>query len=253
MDGRRGEAMLHSLPMLQLALSFAAGSLSTLSPCVFPLLPVVASSAADPHRRAGPLVMGAGMVASFVVVGIALAMVGPALDVDAAQVRTLAAVALLVVGVAMLAPPSDGLVGGALGTVVGFVQRVASRIRPETLVGAFALGALLGVLWSPCSGPLLGSGLALVATGEGLRLGGVILGAFGLGAALPLVCAAYLSRTLFARARRWLAGHGAVMRRIFAIAIVSMAVAVLTGLDHRIEAALVDSLPQWWLAMTTRF
>lgn len=243
--------MLQSLSLFQLVLCLAAGSLSTLSPCVFPLLPVVASSAADPHRRAGPLMMGAGMVVAFVAAGIVLTTFGSALGVDARQARVAAAATLLVLGVAMLAPAWGAHAGGWLLGLSGLAQRASARLRPETLAGAFLLGALLGVIWSPCSGPLLGSGIALVATGEGLHLGGVILGAFGLGAALPLVCAAYLSRRLFDRARGWVAGRGALVHKAFAVGIMLTAVAVLTGADHRIEAAVLDWMPQWWLAMTT--
>jgi len=119
--------------------------------------------------------------------------------------------------------------------------------------GAFLLGALLGMVWSPCSGPLLGSGMALVATKGGLLNGGLILGVFGIGAALPLMAVAHASRTLFARMRRWVLGHGADLRHGFAVLIGLMGVAVLTGFDRWMEAKMLDLMPDAWVRLTTRF
>jgi cytochrome c-type biogenesis protein len=243
----------YSVSLLQLGLSLLAGALSTLSPCVFPLLPVVVAGVAHSHHRVGPLAMGAGMVTAFVVVGVALAAVGPTLGIDSAVLRTAAGVMLLVVAAVMLVPEAGEHTPEWLSSLASMAQRLSTRLHPETLPGAFILGALLGVIWSPCSGPLLGSGIALVATEGGLLNGALILGVFGIGAALPLMSAAYLSRVVFARMRRWVIGHGTGMRRWFAVLIALMGVAVLTGFDRWIEVSLIDWLPQWWLAMTTKY
>ena len=243
----------YSVSLLQLGLSLLAGALSTLSPCVFPLLPVVVAGVAHAHHRVGPLAMGAGMVTAFVVVGVALAAVGPTLGVDSAQLRVGAGVMLLIVAAVMLVPEAGEHTPAWLSALASMAQRASAHLHPETLRGAFVLGGLLGVVWSPCSGPLLGSGIALVATEGGLLNGALILGVFGVGAALPLMAAAYVSRAVFARMRRWVIGHGDGMRRAFAVLIALMGVAVLTGFDHWLEAKLLEWLPKWWLAMTTMY
>jgi cytochrome c biogenesis protein CcdA len=243
----------YSISLAQLGLSLAAGSLSTLSPCVFPLLPMVMTGVAQAHHRAGPAVMGVGMVSAFVVVGIGVASVGPALGVDATRVRTVAGAMLVVVAAGMLVPGGGVRSAGWLSSLASIAQRLTMRLHPETLPGAFVLGGLLGIVWSPCSGPLLGSGIALAATSGGLQNGGLILGMFGVGAALPLVGVAYASRGLFARARRWLNGHGAGIRRAVAMPMALMGVLVLTGADRWIEAALLTYVPSWWLGMTAMF
>ncbi len=245
--------MDYSISLAQLSLSLAAGSLSTLSPCVFPLLPMVMSSVAQAHHRAGPALMGAGMVFAFVVVGIGVASVGPALGVDATNVRTVAGVMLLVIAAGMLVPGGGTRSAGWLSSLASMAQRLSLRLHPETLPGAFVLGGLLGIVWSPCSGPLLGSGIALAATSGGLHNGGLILGMFGVGAALPLVGVAYASRSLFARARLWLSGHGAGIRKAVAMPLALMGLLVLTGADHWIETALLAHVPSWWLGMTAMF
>jgi cytochrome c biogenesis protein CcdA len=86
-----------ALSPLQLALSPVAGALFTLSPCVFPLLPMVVAGVGHAHHRIGPLAMGAGMVASFVVAGVVLAAAGPALGVRGEHVRIAAGLMLLAI------------------------------------------------------------------------------------------------------------------------------------------------------------
>ena len=63
--------------LAQLGFSLAAGSLTTLSPCVFPILPLVLGGAVQANRLA-PLAMGAGMALSFALIGMALGLLGPA-------------------------------------------------------------------------------------------------------------------------------------------------------------------------------
>ena len=75
---------LVSLP--KLGFSLAAGGLTTLSPCVFPMLPLVVGGALQGNRL-GPVAMGLGMVASFAGIGVVLGALGPALGVDGDTVR----------------------------------------------------------------------------------------------------------------------------------------------------------------------
>ena len=107
------------------------------------------------------------------------------------------------------------------------------------------------MVWSPCAGPLLGSTLALVATAGGALRGGLLLGLFGLGAALPLVGAAYASRAGFGRMRAWVLAHAGVAKRAMGALLLLVGVLILSGGDHAIEAWVNERLPQAWLALTT--
>lgn len=76
-----------------LALGYAAGALSTLSPCVLPILPIVLFAAIERHAW-GPIALAAGMALSFAAVGIALATVGFSAGIDPATLRLAIAVLL---------------------------------------------------------------------------------------------------------------------------------------------------------------
>ena len=112
------------------------------------------------------------------------------------------------------------------------------------------LGAVLGLVWSPCSGPLLGSALALVASDGGAVQGGLVLAVFGMGAAVPLVAVAYASRAGFERARNWVLARIERVRLGFALILGSVGIAILTGVDKQLEALVLSWLPDAWVNLT---
>lgn len=242
--------MLASLP--EAGLSLLAGSLTTLSPCVFPLLPLVLGGSLQAHKLA-PVAMGAGMATSFAAIGLLLGMAGAALGIDSDTIRVAAAILLIMLAVVMLIPAGSGYFSRWLGPLANFANHASSRFSGESLGSAWVLGMLLGLVWSPCSGPLLASILTMVATEGGALRGGLLLGIFGAGAAIPLVAVAYASRAGFQRSRNWIMAHTAKMKITFAGLLGLMGVAILTGADKWLEARINYLLPDSWLALTTLF
>ena len=233
------------------ALSVAAGALTTLSPCVFPLLPVIVGGAVQRHRAA-PVAMGLGMAITFTLIGLLVGGLGGALSLAPDDVRHAGAWLLIAFGVVMLVPPLERRFSTLMTPLASSANAATARFDGGALVGAFALGGLLGLVWSPCAGPLLGSTLALVATAGGAARGAFLLGLFGIGAALPLVGAAYASRAGFGRVRAWVLAHTASAKRAMSALLLLVGVLILTGGDHAIEAWVNDRLPDAWLALTTR-
>lgn len=236
-----------SLP--QMALSLAAGSLTTLSPCVFPLLPLVLGGALQGSRLA-PVAMGVGMTASFAAIGMLLGALGPALGIDADTVRTAGAAMLIAFALVMLVPALGRGFSQWMLPIASSANAASARLDGGSLFSALALGAVLGLVWSPCSGPLLGSALTLVASEGGVARGGIVLGIFGLGAAVPLVAVAYASRSGFARVRDWVLARIDQVRHAFALLLGAMGIAILTGADKWLEARFVQWMPDAWVNLT---
>ena len=156
--------MIVSLP--QAGLSLAAGSLTTLSPCVFPLLPLVLGGAMQANRLA-PVAMGVGMALSFAAIGMLLGAFGPALGIDGDTIRIAGAVAVAALALAhRLARPGAPLRGPA-GALAGVVLAIA----------LLALGALAGVPSPDRWGEVTQSSAALCAgTIAGLSLPALLAG-----------------------------------------------------------------------------
>ncbi len=227
----------------------AAGGLTTLSPCVFPLLPLVLGGAVQGHRLA-PVAMGLGMMLSFAGIGVVLGALGPALGIDADTVRIAGAAMLIAFALVMLVPALGDRFSRWMLPIASAANAASTWLDGSSLLSAAALGAVLGLVWSPCSGPLLGSALTLVASEGGALRGGVVLALFGLGAAIPLVAVAYASRSGFMRARDWIMARVERVRRGFAVLLGGMGIAILTGADKWVEARVLAWLPDAWVNLT---
>ena len=238
-----------ALSLPQLGLSLAAGSLTTLSPCVFPLLPLVLGSALQGSRFA-PVAMGVGMTVSFAGIGMVLGALGPALGIDADTVRTAGAALLVAFALVMLVPALGERFTRWMLPIASTANAASAKLDGGSLLGALALGSVLGLVWSPCSGPLLGSALTLVASEGGVARGGIVLGIFGVGAAIPLVAVAYASRSGFSRVRDWVLSRIDRVRHGFALLLGAMGVAILTGGDKWLEARVLQWLPDAWVNLT---
>jgi cytochrome c-type biogenesis protein len=232
--------------MLAFALSFVAGLLTTLSPCVLPMLPIVVGSAAS-RSNWGPLAMGAGLATAFTAVGVGMSALGGVLEIDETILRRIAALVLLAAGAAAFSPVLADAAGRAAGPLVRAASSLAARAG-DGVSGQFVIGAALGGIWSPCAGPTLGAALGL-ATRAGTRAQAALLMlTFSLGTVLPLVATAYASRRMIgARARILTAGSAA--RSAFALALIAASVLVATSADRAVEAWLLARLPAWWIAL----
>ncbi len=243
---------MDALSLSHVGLSLAAGSLTTLSPCVFPILPLVLGGAVQGNRLA-PLAMGSGMAVSFALIGLVIGALGPALGIDSDNVRIFGALLLIVFGLVMLVPLLNRRFSEWMLPIASSANAASSRLDGGSLGGAFLLGGVLGLVWSPCSGPLLASALTLVASEGGASRGALILGLFGIGAAIPLVAVAYASRSGFSRARGWVLARIDAIKKAFGVVILVTGIAILTGGDKWVEARVVDLLPDSWINATTLF
>ena len=204
-------------------------------------------------NRLAPIAMGSGMAASFAAIGLALGALGPALGIDSDSVRSFGAVLLIAFAVVMLVPALGQRFTHLMLPIASSANAASSRLDGGTLGGAFLRGGVLGLVWSPCSGPWLASALTLVASEGGAGRGALILGLFGIGAATPLVAVAYASRSGFARARGQVLARVDSIKKILGILIGLTGLAILTGGDKWLEAQVLNLLPESWIRVTTLF
>jgi cytochrome c-type biogenesis protein len=236
-----------------LALAFAAGLLSILSPCVLPLVPIVLGAAVTAHAL-GALALAAGLALSFTGLGLLLALLGFGLGIDAGMFRLAAAAIMVVLGVVLLVPSWQARLAAAGGPVAGWADRhFGSSFASSGLAGQFAIGLLLGAVWSPCVGPTLGAASLLASQGHDLPRVTLTMAVFGVGAALPLVLLGLLSRATLMRVRTGLMSAGKLGKGLLGASFIVIGLAIVSGADKRVEAALVDASPQWLTDLTTSF
>lgn len=237
--------------MGSMALALIAGVLSTLSPCVLPLIPIVIGAALGQHRF-GPVALAAGLALSFVVIGLFVATIGFAAGLDQDLFRYLGASLLLIVGFVLLAPPLQARLAAAAGPLGNWTQTHTGAL-PGGLGGQFLVGLLLGAVWSPCVGPTLGAASVLAARAENLGSVALTMLSFGIGAALPLVFIGLMSREALMRWRGRLLSAGSGGKSVLGVVLIGVGVLIMSGLDKRLETVLVEASPAWLTELTTRF
>lgn len=183
---------------VSLALAFAAGLLSFVSPCVLALVPVYLAFLGETATAQGPgaaaltwrgpvfsqaLLFVAGFSALFVLLGTSVGLFGSILfRIDGA--RQVAGVAVIALGL---------VTTGVFGPILDRFLRVGVRtdILPAARTGrAFALGALVAIGWTPCIGPVLGAILSMGASSQEAWVAALLLVAYSAGLALPFLAAA---------------------------------------------------------------
>jgi cytochrome c biogenesis protein CcdA len=132
-------------------------------------------------------------------------------------------------------------------------NKLISRLRIDGLWGQFAIGLVLGVVWSPCVGPTLGAAVVLASQGSHLPQVALLMGIFGLGAAFPVVALAYVSRGAMMKIRGKLMRAGKTGKMLLGAIMIALAAMILSGADKPVETWLVDHSPAWLTKLTTRF
>jgi len=233
-------------------LAALAGLLSTLSPCVLPLLPIVIGGAAAAHRL-GPVALAAGVTLSFVGLGLFVATLGYAIGLDGDLFRFVGAAVMLGIGIILLSGRLQERFALAVGGAGNFATGARMRLISAGWQGQLLLGLLLGAVWSPCVGPTLGAAATLAAQRSDLGQVALVMLLFGLGAAIPLIVIGALSREALMRWRGRLGMAGQKGKAVLGGVLALVGIAILSGADHHIEAFLVEITPAWLSDLTTRF
>ncbi len=237
--------------VLNPALGFAAGVLTILSPCVLPLVPVVLGAAAQRHRH-GPLALAAGLVTSFTVLGFLVAVFGASIGLDSVALRLFGAVILVLAGALLIAPQAQAALTRVAGPLASWATERQDALERYGLLGQAGIGALLGLVWSPCVGPTLGAATALAAQGQQLPQVAMTMAAFAAGIATVLLVLAFASRGLVARWRGKLMTTGKNGKIVLGVILLVIGAAILSGIDRQIEGVLVAASPDWLVEWSTK-
>jgi cytochrome c biogenesis protein CcdA/thiol-disulfide isomerase/thioredoxin len=235
--------------MILILLSYLAGVLTILSPCILPVLPFVFARAEQPFLRSG-LPLLAGMAATFALVAT-LAAVGGGWAVQANQVgRWVALVVMGALGLTLIFPALADRLSRPLVALGSRLTERASRDQAEgrsSIWPSFLLGVATGLLWAPCAGPILGlilTGAALQGASVGTTL---LLAAYAAGAATSLALALLIGGKVFQTMKRSL-GVGEWVRKglglLVLIGVIAIALGLDTGLLTRLSASGVNRVEQ---------
>jgi cytochrome c biogenesis protein CcdA len=236
--------------MLALISSYAAGMLTTLNPCVLPVLPIVMATAFS-GGRFGPLALVAGLASGFTAIGLTVAATGAFLGLDPGVLRMVAAVMFIAAGCLLLFKRLQDGLSQVMQPLADRANTLSMGANGGSLAGQFGIGLLLGVVWSPCSGPALGAAVGLAATAGGLDDAALRMAFFGLGAGTILALIAYGSRAAVNANRARLMSFATAAKPVAGVIFIGLGALTLSGYDKLLEAALVSRMPEWLVNFTT--
>ncbi|PHP46010.1 cytochrome C biogenesis protein [Methanosarcinales archaeon ex4572_44] len=223
-----------------LFLVFVAGLGTILSPCVLPILPAVLSGSVGSRFR--PLAIVVGVSVTFTTMGVFASLFGAGFMLFEAYLRWFSIVFIIAMGLVLF----DERIGGVYTSLA---SRAVSAVKLPAVeagggggvLGGFALGLSLGVLWIPCVGPILGAVLAYVAAGAAgsgsLFYGAFQLFVYSLGVGVPMLLIAYSGKTISGRSSK-IARYAPFFKKISGFVLLFVGIMMLSGVDKIIQQIL---------------
>lgn len=224
-----------------LIFAFLSGLVTIAAPCIWPLLPIVLSSSAlnGDHRR--PLGLTLGIMTSFGILTLSISYLVAIFKFDANLLRIFSVVILVFLGLTLLLPPLSRI-------VESFVSRFAGKIGPQNVQGGFVPGFItglaLGVVWTPCAGPILATIATLSATkAVGLQIV-LVTAVYLIGVAIPLFIFSYAGQK-FIQKSRFFNKYTGIVQRVFGAIIIATALLIFTNYDKVLSANLLNAFPSY--------
>ena len=234
------------MPLFLLAL--LAGVVTIAGPCILPLLPIILGTATVKSHASRPLFIVLGFIISFAAFVVLFSVFGHYLPISASALRTIAAILIGLLGVTMLFPRLQAALFARVGALASRTA-VAMNKGGTTPAEAgpwsgFLLGATLGLVWTPCAGPVLGIVLTLIASNRNVTQAAGLLIAYAIGAGAPMLAIAYGGQAAVTRVHA-LARYAETIQRVFGVLIIITAVGIYFGYDQVVQTYLLTNYP--WL------
>lgn len=213
---------------LDIGLAFLEGVALIVSPCILPVLPLVLATSVDGGRKR-PYGIIAGFVFAFSLFAIAARKVVVLLGIDLDLVKDASLVLLALFGLVLLSSWLSDKFGALTQGLADFGNRVAGS-GGGGFGSGMVIGALIGLVWTPCAGPILAAVLVQVIRQGSDLAGDLVIVAFGLGAGVPMLAIALLGRKVMARLG-FFTRHAEGVRRAFGVLILASVAYIASGLN----------------------
>lgn len=226
-----------------LLFAFLSGLVTILAPCIWPLLPIIlSSSAAGGHRR--PLGITLGIMLSFSFFTLTISYLVMLFQFDPNFLRLFAVLIIGFLGITMVVPYFAAKLEAGVSRLTGLFGSTVGGAPKSGFTGGFVTGLSLGLVWSPCAGPILATIATLGAT-QAVNVQVVLVTlAYIVGVGIPLFIFSYFGSVLFTKSR-FVSQYTGRIQQVFGILMILTAVAIYTNYDKVIQAKLLDAFPSY--------
>jgi len=225
-----------------LIFAFISGLVTIFAPCIWPLLPIILSSTTTGGRRK-PLGITLGILLSFGLLTLTISYIVKIIPFDPEILRYIAVIVIGLLGFTLIVPKLSALPEGYVSRFSGKFGGL-DRSQHPGLVSGFITGLALGVVWTPCAGPILATIATLAAT-QSVNLNVILVTAtYIIGVGIPLFIFATLGKYIFTKSRV-LTKYTGRIQQIFGVVMVVTAILIATNYDKVLQAKLLDFFPSY--------
>ena len=210
-----------------LVIAFLGGMISLLSPCTLPVIPLMFAGFQGQRRHI--LALLAGMIVMFTLVAMVVTVASEWITEATIVGRWIALVILATAALALIFPSFAQRIAGPAVSAGSVLNSRSGQTRG--MASAFLAGLAVGLLWSPCAGPILGAIFSINIAGHSTIATGALLAAYGSGCALMLGLLVFGGRSLMAPLR----AKSALMAKLRQGAGVAMLAAVILNAPVKLQ------------------
>lgn len=225
-----------------LLFAFLSGLITIFAPCIWPLLPIILSaSTSGGHKK--PLGITLGIVLSFAVITLTISYIVKVIPFDPEVLRYVAVGIIGFLGLTLLIPALSQKLEGAVSRLSGKMGGVSDPKKTGFWSG-FVTGFALGIVWTPCAGPILATIATLAAT-QAVNFQVVLVTiVYVIGVGIPLFIFATAGKALFTKSRM-LSKYTGQVQQVFGVVMILTAISIATGYDKTLQTKLLDAFPSY--------
>lgn len=234
--------------ILLAAFAFLAGVVTILSPCILPILPIILSSTIGGREigKTRPLGVVVGFVVSFTFFTLFLSTIVRISGIPADALRIFSIVVIALFGVSLLIPQFQVLLEKLFSKLASLMPSGQNRTG---FGGGLLIGLSVGLLWTPCVGPILASVISLAITGAVTLEAVVITLSYATGTAIPMFLVMLGGQNALRRVP-WLLSNLGNIRKIFGILMILTAIGIFFNIDRRFQSFILNTFPQYGTGLT---
>ncbi len=221
--------------------AFLSGILTIASPCVLPVLPFLLSGAIGGKSRPYGIILG--FIASFTLFTLFLSSIVQVLGISADILRLFSIGVLLIFGLMLCVPQLHSIYERFSSSAMGGISKLGQG-KNDGFLGGISVGATLGLLWSPCVGPIMASVISLALSGNVSAQAFFVTLAFSIGTAIPMLAVMLGGRKLLNRVG-WLMNNLGNVQRGFGVVLVVFALGMGFNFDRKFQTWVLDTFPAY--------
>lgn len=225
--------------------AFIAGFVTILSPCILPILPIVLSGGISGGKRR-PIGIVLGFVISFTFFTLFLSSLVTLIRISPDTLRFMSVVIIFSLGISMLIPQFQLMIERMFAKIS---NKFTIKKSGDGFGGGVLLGTSLGLVWTPCVGPILASVITLAASNALTTSSLFITLAYSMGTAIPLLLITYGGRALLHKVP-WLLQNTVTVQKLFGIVMMIVSIGIYFNIDRSFQSYILDVFPNYGTNLT---